>query len=69
MVIRQKIQLNSLLTNKVMPLQSCKIGCVYKTPFRKSGHIYVLHVFHLLFELVLGVYIMLNKNTLGVKKV
>ena len=22
-----------------MPLQSCKIGCVYKTPFRKSGHI------------------------------
>ena len=24
-----------------MPHQSCKIGCVYKTPFRKSGHIYI----------------------------
>ena len=21
-----------------MPLQSCKIGCVYKTPFHKSGY-------------------------------
>ena len=24
-----------------MTHQSCKIGCVYKTPFRKSGHIYI----------------------------
>ena len=27
-----------------MPHQSCKIGCVYKTPFRKSGHIYIVHL-------------------------
>ena len=33
-------QLNSSLINKVMPLQSCKIRCVYKTPFCKSGHNY-----------------------------
>ena len=35
----RKFQLNSSLTNEVMPLQSCKIGCMYKTPFRKSSHI------------------------------
>ena len=23
-----------------MTHQSCKIGCVYKTPFHKSGHVY-----------------------------
>ena len=25
-----------------MPHQSCKIRCMYKTPYRKSGHIYAL---------------------------
>ena len=35
----RKFQLNSLLINYVVPLQSCTIGCVYKTPFRKSSHI------------------------------
>ena len=40
---KRKFQLNSSLTNAVMPLQNCKIGCVYKTPFRKSSHIYCLH--------------------------
>ena len=29
-----------MLTNEVMPRQSWKIGCVYKTPFHKFGHIY-----------------------------
>ena len=37
----RKFQRNSSLKNEVMPLQSCKIGCVYKTPFRKSGHIFI----------------------------
>ena len=27
-----------------MPHQSCKIGCVYKTPFHKSGHIYSFYI-------------------------
>ena len=27
-----------------MTHQSCKIGCVYKTPFRKSGHIYTRYM-------------------------
>ena len=31
---------NSLITKKVMTHQSCKIGCVYKTPICKSGHKY-----------------------------
>ena len=26
--------------NKVMTHQSCKIGCMYKTSFHKSGYIY-----------------------------
>ena len=34
-----KFQLNILFTKEVMLRQSCIIGCVYKTPFRKSGHI------------------------------
>ena len=36
----RKFQSNSLLKNEVIPLQSHTIGCVYKTPFRKSSHIY-----------------------------
>ena len=42
-----KFQLNSLLIHKVMPRQSCTIRCVYKTPFHKSGHIYVQLQSHL----------------------
>ena len=30
---------NKLITNKVITHGSCKIGSVYKTPFRKSDHI------------------------------
>ena len=35
-------QLNNslIIINKVMPLQSCTIRCMYKTPFHKSGHKY-----------------------------
>ena len=33
------MQLNSLLANEGMAHQSWKIGCVYKTPFRKFSHI------------------------------
>jgi len=32
-------ELNCFTTHWVMLFKSCKIGCVYKTPFRKSGHI------------------------------
>ena len=35
-----KISAQCSLIHKVMPLQSQKIGCVYKTPFCKFGHIY-----------------------------
>ena len=31
-----------------MTHQSSKIGCVYKTPFRKSGHIYCIYVIRLI---------------------
>ena len=40
----RQFQLNSSLINNVMPLQSCTIGCVYKTPFYKSGDIYLLKI-------------------------
>ena len=47
-----KFQLNSLLTNEVMPYQSCKSKYVYRTLFNKSSHIcrwttyYILLVIH-----------------------
>ena len=36
-----KFELNCFTTHWVMLFQSCKIGCTYKTPFHKSGHIYI----------------------------
>ena len=35
----KKLRLNSLLAIEGMPLQSCKIRCVYKTLCYESGHI------------------------------
>jgi len=36
----RKFQLYMSFDNKVMVLQVYEIGCVWKTPFRKSGHIF-----------------------------
>jgi len=35
-----EFELNCVTTHWVMHFQSCKIRCVYKTPFCKSSHIY-----------------------------
>ena len=46
-ICEREFQFNSLLTNEVMILQSCKIECVYKKdPFHKSSHRHnvLLHV-------------------------
>ena len=40
-----KFQFNISLRWKVMNCQTLKIGCVWKTPFRKSSHICVLCIF------------------------
>ena len=41
LILREcKFWVISSTTRKLMPLQSSKIGCEYKTPFPKSGHIW-----------------------------
>ena len=39
----RKFQLQMSFDNKVMIFQVCTIGCVWKTPFRKSGHNFVVN--------------------------
>ena len=35
-----------------MPCWMCVIGCVWKTPFRKSGYIYIIYIILLLAQQV-----------------